>query len=65
MNFFLVVGKGNNTNNFPFAYSKSKSKACNYADMLKENRQSIRVQRCTGITILCLLEKYYIVNLDQ
>lgn len=64
MNFFLVVGKGNNTNNFPYAYSKSKSKACNYAELLKSERQSIRVQRCTDLALLCLLEQYCIVNLD-
>ena len=65
MSIYLITGKGNISNNFPYAYSRNKERASIYAKELKKERQNIRVQKCTDITLLALMEKYFIVNLDK
>lgn len=60
--FYLITGKGNNTNNFPFAYSTNLNRAKLYAESL--SRDSVRVQRCTDITLFVLLDRHFIINLD-
>jgi hypothetical protein len=65
MNIYLVTGKGNNSNNIPFAYSLNKEKASIYANEIDKDSQYIRVQKCTDVTLLVLLDKYFLINLDK
>ena len=65
MNIYLVTGKGNSSNNIPFAYSRSKERASIYANEIDKDSQYIRVQKCTDLTLLVLLDKYLLIDLDK
>jgi hypothetical protein len=65
MSIYLVTGKGNNSNNIPFAYSLNKEKASIYANEIDKERKYTRVQKCTDVTLLVLLDKYFLIDLDK
>ena len=65
MSIYLVTGKGNSSNNIPFAYSQHKEKASIYANEIDKEQKYTRVQKCTDITLLVLLDKYFLINLDK
>ena len=65
MSIYLVTGKGNNSNNIPFAYSRRKEKASIYANEIDKEQKYTRVQKCTDVTLLVLLDKYFLIDLDK
>lgn len=48
MNIYLVTGKGNTSNNIPFAYSRHKEKASIYANEIDKERN---LQGCRNARI--------------
>ena len=65
MSVYLVTGKGNSSNNMPFAYSRSRERASIYANEIDKELKYTRVQKCTDITLLVLLDKYFLIDLDK
>lgn len=65
MSIYLVTGKGDNSNNIPFAYSRHKEKAYIYANEIDKEHKYTRVQKCTDLTLLVLLDKYFLIDLDK
>ena len=65
MSIYLVTGKGNTSNNVPFAYSRQKEKASIYANEIDKEQKYTRVQKCTDVTLLVLLDKYFLIDLDK
>lgn len=65
MSIYLVTGKGNSSNNIPFAYSRYKEKASIYANEIDQEQKYTRVQKCTVITLSVLLDKYCLIDLDK
>ena len=65
MSIYLVTGKGNTSNNVPFAYSRHKEKASIYANEIDKEQKYTRVQKCTDLTLLVLLDKYFLIDLDK
>lgn len=65
MSIYLVTGKGNTSNNVPFAYSRHKEKASIYANEIDKDQKYTRVQKCTDLTLLVLLDKYFLIDLDK
>lgn len=65
MSIYLVTGKGNSSNNIPFAYSRRKEKASIYANEIDKEQKYTRVQKCTVLTLLVLLDKYFLIDLDK
>lgn len=65
MNIYLVTGKGDSSNNIPFAYSRIRERASVYANEIDKEQKYTRVQKCTDSTLLVLLDKYFLIDLDK